>query len=126
MINKSYKKILGIIAVTSFIFVVSFGAINMVPSHHHEPGCPFMIGEQAVCAMDLFDHIRAWQSTFMAYLPSVLLLIALAYVCSAFWKITDPPNRLLSYLYRPRRCQADRNILYQELFSQGILNPKAP
>lgn len=125
MIFSSYKNILGVIAVIAFISVAVFGFLAIVPSHHHEPGCPFMIGEQSICPMGLFEHIRAWQNVFTVSLPYIFFLIIALFLIVALWQFTHPPNILV--LTRKKVEQnSSHNLLYQELFSRGILNPKAP
>lgn len=125
MIFSLYKKILGVIAIIAFIFVAVFGFLAIVPSHHHEPGCPFMIGEQSICPMGLFEHIQAWQSMFTVSLPSILLLIAFLFIVVTLWQSLHPPN-LLFFVRKKAKQTGSHNLLYQELFSRGILNPKAP
>lgn len=124
MTFSSYKNIIGVIAVCAFIFVAVFGFLAIVPSHHHEPGCPFMVGEQSICPMGLFDHIKAWQSVFTVFLPSLLLLVVALFIVVTLWQSIHPPNFLR---FTGQKFQNfSHNLLYQELFSQGILNPKAP
>ncbi len=99
-----------------------------VSGHHHAPGCPFMPGEQAMCEMNAFDHIAAWQSTFTTTLPVVFVLTlftALAFVFT--WRLWYPPPDLVlaSVTYR-QRAKVPLVPLYQQLFSRGILNPKIP
>ncbi len=125
MIFPSYKNILGVITVVAFISVAVFGFLTIVPSHHHEPGCPFMIGEQSICPMGLFEHIRAWQGVFTVSLPYILLLIIILFIVVALWQSTHPPN-LLFFPSQTVEQNSSHNLLYQELFSRGILNPKAP
>lgn len=117
------------VALTLVAFV-TFGGFGMfavvgTDGHHHTPGCPFMPGEQAVCDMTALEHIIAWQKGFTVTVP-MLFVYLLAIIVLFVWKYKNPlecfvrrmlPQRLGEYIPVP---------LYQELFSRGILNPKAP
>ena len=126
MIPKLYKNILGVIVVFAFISLAVFGVLTMVQSHHHEPGCPFMTGEQSICPMGLLEHISAWRSTFTVSIPYIFLLVVNLFFVISLWQFTYPPNNLFLISRRLKRNNNSLNFLYQELFSQGILNPKAP
>lgn len=119
------KSTIAILFVTAFLVIGSVGIMAM-SGHSHEPGCPFMPGEQAICQMDVFDHLSAWQSTFTTILPSVITLILLAGVAFVAWKYYSPPNLFVRPTLPKRRFQPVRVSVVQELFSSGILNPRAP
>lgn len=119
-------------AILSLIFILislsTFGT-TMVTSgdgHHHGPGCPFMAHEQVICDMNAFDHIAAWQKVFTAILPALSLFAlcaVLIFISHRYWRLFH----LLSG--PPRRSYPDDltvSSLYQRLFSDGLLNPKAP
>ncbi len=119
------KQKLSIVTLVVFITTAVFGVMAITPLHYHEPGCPFMIGEQSICPMGLLEHIRAWQSTFTVLIPYIFLLIMILCLILILWSFTHPPN--LSFLVGQKTKQtSSHNLLYQELYSGGILNPKAP
>jgi hypothetical protein len=122
---KFIKTTTAILFIAVFLTVGSVGIMAM-SGHHHEPGCPFMPGEQVICQMDVFDHISAWQSTFASILPTIVPLILLVGIVSVFWKYDSPPDRLVRISLARWREQSARVSIIQELFSNGILNPKAP
>ncbi len=110
-----------------FLLIAGFGFVMPMTTdgHHHESGCPFMPGEQSVCMMTPLDHISAWQSTFTTLVPGafslILLTLCLVVIASQFFRPPDTgrsPARLQKINIPPS--------LYQQLFSKGILNPKAP
>ena len=108
-----------------FIAVAVFGVVAITPSHH-QPGCPFMPGEQAICPMGLFEHISAWKNIFTVSIPAIFIILIFAALLNfAFWLFHLPP-RLPVVFRRLKIKNFFYNNLYQELFSQGILNPKAP
>lgn len=92
--------------------------------------CPFMSHEEVWCPMNLADHLGAWKSIYLAIVPSVALLFAVAgavaiailIVPSLFAQRYKPipiryrflRERVYTYSYRP----------LQELFASGILHPK--
>ncbi len=112
----------------AFVTLSGFGVLTMtgMDGHHHEPGCPFMRGEQAICNMTVLDHITAWQNTFTAIVPILFVYLQFVAIVLLVWKYHSPPDffvrRLLS------RCTEEHASVpfYQQLFSSGILNPKAP
>ncbi len=95
------------------------------------PGCPFMNESAVLCTMDPIQHLTAWQHMFTAtpvveamLLLSLIIALALARteLLSWLWKI---PELELSYrrTITPDETYSSTNYL-QEIFSQGILNPK--
>jgi len=83
-----------------------------------------MPGGAMLCVHSPLLHITHWQSVFVATLAEVVLSVAsaLLFVHPEIFKL--PERRLLFVGVRKRRPNP-QNLL-QELFSQGILNPKAP
>jgi hypothetical protein len=119
------------ITIILFVFVAMAGFGFLYPSitggHHHEPGCPYMLGEQAVCTMDLLDHFTIWQKTFTTVLPTIfsLFLIGAVVLIAVYSKLYKSPLELKALCYVTSVYTASLNP-YQLLFSKGILNPKAP
>lgn len=94
------------------------------------PGCPFMNESAVLCTMDPIQHITAWQHMFTATpVMGAMLLLALIIalvlarteLLSWLWKI--PELDLYRRTVTPRERYTSTNYL-QEIFSQGILNPK--
>jgi hypothetical protein len=118
------------VAAASVVACLALGSLLMAGLMDHrqaDGGCPFMPGEQAACQMDAFDHMSAWQSAFAAAVPAVFalsLLAAAAILALRRWH--PPPDAALMRALCRRREEAGVVPLYQELFSSGILNPKAP
>jgi hypothetical protein len=94
-------------------------------------GCPFMNESAVMCSMDPIQHITAWQHMFTAtpefgalLLLALIIAIALARtnLLSWLWKI---PELELTHRRIPRSVERYNSRSYlQEIFSQGILNPK--
>ena len=90
--------------------------------------CPFM-SEMGICEMTLSEHIGIWQSLFAHILTPenvLLLLVLLVAVLLPYWTtLFSPPKDILIQI---RRIANDTRVhtppFLQELFSQGILNPK--
>lgn len=119
------KNTIALLSITIFLVMGSVGIMAM-SGHHHEPGCPFMLGEQAICQMDVFDHITAWQSAFTTIIPTVVLLILLASVVFIAWRYYRSPDLFARSNIPGRIFRSERVSVIQELFSSGILNPRAP
>jgi hypothetical protein len=116
------------IVLLAIVTLGGFGMFAMagMDGHHHEPRCPFMPGEQVICNMNALDHITAWQSAFTGTLPTLFVYLLLAVAVLSIWKYYSPPDLFVRRLL-PSRARDPVSIpFYQELFSSGILNPRAP
>jgi len=119
---------LALFVLIGYLSIVVFAPIHMahmaemnMPMEH----CPFAQGEHTLCQMNPFEHLKVWEQFTIKLLPviKILSLVWLVSVLLSFSYHSPPISRLLLYLKRERL----RNYsLYQQLFSQGILNPKAP
>lgn len=130
--NKAKYLLLGILLVV-FLWVGGFGILSAVQMSHgeHQAGCTITLGEHVICAMNPFEYLSVWQSIFSVPLTLIasflLLLIALGLALFARIKkvILDPPE-ITDFQEVSRRFTFYIPDLYTELFSQGILHPKAP
>lgn len=122
------KPIIAIFVLVAYLALGSFLMMGMMDHHHMAMGgCPFMPGEHAICQMDAFDHISAWQSAFVSVVPTILILSMLAAVVVLAWRHWyPPPNLVLASVAYRERARITIVPLYQQLFSRGILNPKIP
>lgn len=130
------KFLVGII-ITIFLgimFLSLFPMLGTVTASHQMSGandCPFMTGQEVLCAMNLNEHIGAWKAVFATALPAVFtlfLVLSVAVLIAAtaphllrkptFYRIPIQPY-LLSY---DRYSHSIRQ--FQELFASGILHPK--
>jgi hypothetical protein len=120
--SKSY---LASILLISFIALAAFGLFMPTMSHAgHSADCPFAPGSMVLCAAPL-DHLRHWQDSFLAVLIQSLLFAGIALILTKLRGIVpkrDPQYRR----YRLRTRIPIRPPLFQELYSQGVLNRKAP
>ena len=124
---------LGLIA---FLLIGFFGMphSNMVmgpDGNMTMSNCPFMSGQAVVCNMNPLEHIAAWQSMFTSTLQqngSTLILLLLAALALALvWtrlRWPTPPKAIESVSFIVHRENYLPPPLLQELFSNGILNPK--
>lgn len=120
----SLKTFLFVFVVFTYMFLSLFGLLrtsHISQAGHMTHDCPYMVGEQGLCPMNLFDHIMAWQQFSEAvFLPMNILLSLIALVGFHLYFSSSPP---LSYIRLRRRKFTEP--LYQSLFSDGILNSKA-
>lgn len=120
--SKSY---LASILLISFIALAGLGLFIPTMSHAgHNIDCPFAPGSTALCAAPL-DHLKHWQDSFLAVLVQSLLIVGIALILtrlSGIFPKLDPQYER----YRLRTRIPIRPPLFQELYSQGILNRKAP
>lgn len=121
------KILIGILILTAYLVAGGFMLVGSM-QHHETSGCPFMPGEHAaICQMDVFDHISAWQSMFAAVVPTILILGLLAALIALTWGFWRPPpiTTARPFLHK-KRSELVIIPLFQQLFSDGILHPKIP
>lgn len=120
-----HSKIIGSILITFAYIALSVFSLFIIAGHtsHGMPmsDCPYAAGQHAMCSMDVFSHITAWQRTMNVIFPTILLLMIFVAI-SIRWPITINHSPPAVVRRRPERQVS----LYVELFSQGILNPKIP
>lgn len=121
------KRLAALLLVAFFcVGVLAYSAPMMQMGMQHDVGsathqiCP-MMGNTTACA-NVLEHISHWQTAFVGVVVEILTLLALAFVFARSFELfslrrfTGPPRIL--------RSISDAPTLFQELFSQGILNPK--
>ena len=91
--------------------------------------CPFMIGMN-ICTMSAFEHIATWQSMFAHILQpqhATLLLFSLSFLVLGLVRQLHQPlaNRFKQIAYLSYGEYVPTVKPFQELFSNGILNPKS-
>lgn len=130
-------KVMLILGLATFLFFGLFGmshsTMNMGPDGSMTMSdCPLMSGQAVVCNMNPLEHIAAWQSMFTGMLQQsssdllALLLTALGLALvwtKILWPRLDQEPRLAFAVVAGRQNYLPPPLL-QELFSNGILNPK--
>jgi hypothetical protein len=130
--SKAKYIVLGIVF-AAFIWVSGFGILSAVQMSHgeHQAGCTITLGEHVICAMNPFEYLSVWQSIFTVpptLIASILLLVIVLglALCTRIKKDILGPPKITSSQGVSRRFTFCILDLYTELFSQGILHPKAP
>lgn len=119
------SKLITFSALLTFMVVATFGLyLTFATPGHHDAGCPLMPGVEVICNSSLLGHLEHWKSAFAATLVNFFTLLAVAAVVIAAVPFRLPDKKYERF--RTRVCDPDRPPLFQELFSQGILHPKAP
>lgn len=111
----------SLIVLVGYVWISIFGLFAL--NHSEANRCPFVVGQHAVCSLDTLHHIQEWQAFVMATIPQLdLIFVALL----LFVSIKFCLSLFSQFLYSHRRyyIQFIPVLLYQYLFSQGILNPK--
>jgi hypothetical protein len=90
--------------------------------HHHsqKSKCVYVVGSEVVCSLDIWGQIGMIKNMSFALLMSSLVLVFLFSVFFAQYQNTDK-----FFLYIKKYKYKDIFILYQNLFSRGILNSRA-
>lgn len=125
--------IFGMIAFLSLgFFGMSHSSMAMGPDGNMTmSNCPFMSGQAVVCNMNPLEHIAAWQSMFTT-IPqqdtvAIILMLLAALAMTLLWTHLRRPSIGSTYAPTQLFIRSDYIPLatpLQELFSNGILNPK--
>jgi hypothetical protein len=120
---KALRYILVSLSLAGYVFLAVFGLVAMGYVHQHTmtsmDHCPFMIGEHSLCNMNFVDHINVWENLTNTIITTVFLV---PIIITYFFLFLRPPNLARIRLYK----KPYREKFITSLFSQGILNPKAP
>jgi len=136
MMTGTLAKTAIVLGITAFLLLGSFGLSHagmMTGMDGQMTDCPFSPGV-AICNMTPLEMISASQNLFTT-LPQqkdvfslLMLLVAGILALAVFWKpLLSPfsaPRPSALYVLRPRREYIPLHNPLQELFSNGILNPK--
>lgn len=128
---KNLTKTFQFLTIAAFLYVSIFALPMMATMHHHEgvpmSNCPFMIGEAALCEMNVLDHIASWQGMFAGLPPLenilfLLLALFVAYVITRF--VHDPPDTSPPeyILYRTQPA----SLSFRVLLLGTTISPRAP
>ena len=89
----------------------------------HDMGCPFSFGSTSLCGAPL-AHLSHWQFAFFAIILELLVVGVIAIVFTIFYPDAAGASRVK--LRSSHILASPRPTLFQELFSRGILNRRAP
>ncbi|MEZ4104138.1 MAG: hypothetical protein R3B60_02535 [Candidatus Paceibacterota bacterium] len=124
---KTFIGNLMLVAFVSTLFFSLFHGLVGMNMGENTSSCLFMSHEEVVCPMSLFDHIKAWQTSFLSVMPAYVSLLTFF----VFVYFEKAPNLLfkikLWLLSIPIKIDIEKYSiikLFQELFSDGILHPK--
>lgn len=101
--------------------LVHMGHNHMAPMEN----CLFAFGEHALCPMDTSEHLSILQR-FSISTVSFLKIYLMGISTLLFVLVLNLSLPFTRYLFYLRRGGLREYFLYQDLFSQGILNSKAP
>ncbi len=118
---RTFTPLLLVIVVV--VAVLGMPLVLMGPMHQ-EMGCPWGMGQTAICATSVLAHIQHWQAVFSIILVELLAVAALTIFAFRHWQLSVLPNRSFQRI-RYRNSTPNRPTLLQELFAQGILHPKS-
>jgi hypothetical protein len=109
----------------TFVLLTGVGLYTSATGHDHEEhpaDCPLVLGDMALCQAPL-AHLEHWQSALLALAADMLVLVA----ALVFFNWYSIPNKDPQHeRFKRRAQQPQRPTLFQELFAQGLLHPKAP
>ena len=132
-LHKKLSENLILFTLTSFIFMSILGiGVGMEMKDGQMSSCPFTAGQEAMCQMNITEHIAQWQQTFLGIptkgdfltLAILLFVVALIPFAKHFFqleKLTKSAARLFTY-HKANLVKVFDPFLIA--FSDGILNPK--
>jgi hypothetical protein len=117
------RKGIASIALIAYLFLAIF---SLFSTHQHgvsADGCPFMVGQQSICQRDGTLHLEAWKGITTTMFPifTLLFFISTLFVFVFLWYLSPPRFGIFR-----QQTNLFFLLLYQRLFSEGILHPKAP
>lgn len=120
------RRTLAISLVLACMFVALFGlSATTAAAHHHGEHCPLTGAEPSLC-VTVLDHIEHWHTIFAVVLSTLVVFGVLLLASRILW-LSQVSIRKRRQVARPMRWhQTQRPSLLQELFSQGLLNPRVP
>lgn len=131
--RNKFSENLILFTLTSFIFMSVLGiGVGMEMKDGQMSSCPFTAGQQAMCQMNITEHIAQWQQAFLGIpaktnfiaFAAVLLIAIFASFIKPFpqlKKLTASAARFLAY-HRANFAKVFDPLFVA--FSGGILNPK--
>jgi len=131
--KNNIAKIFFFVGAVIFLSMSFFGLYHFSTQMNSDmsmSNCPFMVG-MSLCTMTPFEHISAWQNIFgnvpvqNGTIVMLLFAVSLALAFLLTRKINSPPKYPLDlrrHLHFEKYIPAVHFL--QELFSDGILNPK--
>jgi hypothetical protein len=131
--SMDFRRAVAVFVLAAFAFAGGFGVLHVgmdMDASGSMSACPFM-GMTALCQMTPLEHIEAWQGMFTS-LPWSAGAAALAFVLLVFLGLASAAGvriRPVCTEYQALQCLRRREYApptnpLQELFSNGILNPK--
>ncbi len=127
------NQLLFYILIFAYFAVGVFGLFGMATLVHHNEmamvGCPFMVGETAICEMNVFDHIASWQEMSNAIFPQVsvlallLLGVLLVFRLTRYFYDAQDTSQLKSHFsyFTPAYSQSLTSLLFG-----SAISPRAP
>ena len=112
-----------VLILAAIMVVALFGLPSTATHMGHGAGCPLMPGEVLLCSDALREHLGHWQSTFAA-IAAVLFVVGYGHLATRreIFKLPDRGHLGMKHIF----AEVLRPTLFEELFSQGILNRNAP
>ena len=126
---KNLIKIIYLVIIFTYLFVPFLfvpTSIHMMDNSHDAMAmadCPYMNGGQSLCPFELSYYLSIWKSVFLSSILNIkfVLLLFVLLIVTIFVPRLIFYDELTPYV---RRSKTRVKILYQELFSVGLLNPK--
>lgn len=125
--SKLVYRLLGIVILSSFLMFGAFGFMIMLQPDGNmmaNSDCPIG-GVNPDCPVSLFTHIRAWRGITFNFSQIILILSINSIV---YFYLIFSRNPILLLLHKIRDWISKNiskiEILYSQLFSDGILNSK--
>jgi hypothetical protein len=104
-----------------FVTVVVFGLPVLLSHPTHHAHCPLQGAQTVMCESTTLEHIGTWQGMFSALL---VLVISVLGTLILFFRFDTRGIERERLRLRIKQVVTTRPTLFQELYSNGILNRK--
>jgi hypothetical protein len=125
------KALVGVFALAILLVSavgVSYSAMAMGMNHSGMVACPFMGHREAVCSMNIFEHLSAWQSMFSATpvesLSLLVLLLLALFFFSHYYKRLWILNPLPQFAYVRIDPNVSPHDSLRQFIARGLMHPK--
>jgi hypothetical protein len=124
--------IFSMMALMGYLFISTFFILSLIGMNHdinHNmnhvgmSNCSYIVGQDVFCNMNIIEFITKWENMFSIIIPSYNTLFFLIFIPVSFSLLIVSLLPFKLFIYLKRRLNI--LILYEWLFSDGILNSKA-
>ena len=120
--KKSIYFLIFISFISNIFFLFSISSLDSNNLHHYNSNCHYVLGDDVLCNLNILDLINKWSLFLLIVSVGNIFLIHLYFLAPLFL-FSGIAIFFIILLFLKKKIKPP--ILYQILFSEGILNSKA-